>query len=172
VSIYSADLDEYRQRLHANGRATDPAFGLDELLFRRFPKQSLVSGWPMALAIPFDSSGISVNRSRYSLAQDVLEPDCCGGNYRAGQVVLEFGVADFPAELPVENPEYKFRLKHVPGECCYAHSVIWCNPAGDIKQPCSTPSKTIRDLFRAELLTKIQSAGRTPREFTVLGPVA
>lgn len=172
MPIYSPDSDEYRQRVHQNGRAADQSFAPDELLFRRFPGNSLVNGWPMPLNILFEeASGISVNRSRYSLPQDVLEPDCCHGSPRAGQVVLEFAVSDLPMQLPMGNPEYVFVLKHEPREFCYAHSEIWCNSDGNIERPCRKPSKTIRDLFRAELLTKMKSAGRAPREFVVVSSV-
>jgi hypothetical protein len=165
VPTFSLDDAEYRQRVHTNGRAADQNFGADESLFRRFPKESLVNGWPMPLTVHFDDTGISVNRSRYSLPQDVLEPDCCDGYVRVGQVVLEFLASDIPAQLPAEIPAYRFVLRHVPLECCYAHSVIWVNEEGDIERPCLKPSKTVRNLFRAELLTKMQAAGRVPREF-------
>lgn len=168
MPIYSFDDGEYRRRVHANGRSADQVFGPVEVLFRRFPKEFLVNGWPVPLNIPFDATGISVNRSKYSIPEDVLEPDCCGGNIRSGQVVLEFLVDDLPAELPEDDPKYRFALKHDPCECCYAHSVIWCNIDGDIGSPCLKPSKTVRDLFRAQLLIRMQEAGRVPREITPL----
>jgi hypothetical protein len=43
--------------------------------------------------------GISTNRGRYSLPQDVLEPDCCDGNNRLGMVVLGLAVGGFPQSL-------------------------------------------------------------------------
>lgn len=169
MPIYSSDSAEYRQRVYSNGRMADQNFPLDELLFRRFPRGSLVNGWPTPLNIPMEEvSGISVNRARFSLPQDVLEPDCCNGNHRTGMVVLEFAVDDLPRTIAANDREYAFVPKHVPRECCYAHSEIWCNSEGNIEQPCERPSKTIRDLFRAELLSKIVSMGRTPREFEIV----
>jgi hypothetical protein len=168
VPIYSLDSAEYRERVYCNNRVADQNFPPDELLFRRFPRNSLINGWPVPLNLPIeDTSGISVNRARYSLPQDVLDPDCCHGKYRIDMVVLEFAVGDLPKKVAAHDREFAFVPKHVPLECCYAHSEIWCNPQGDIDQPCERPSKTIRDLFRAELLSKIVSMGRTPREFAV-----
>jgi hypothetical protein len=171
VPTYSPDDAGYRQRVHANGRGVDQTFGAEELLFRRFPKTGLVNGWPMPMNLAFDASGVSVNRSRYSVPQDVLEPDCCNGNARSGQVVLEFAVGDIPIQFPADTPEYRFTLKHDPRESCYPHSLIWCNADGDAGRPCLRPPKTIRDLFRAELLPRMQSAGRAPREFTAIETV-
>jgi hypothetical protein len=165
-------LAEYRQRVYRNDRVPDQTFPPDELLFRRFPRNSLVNGWPTPLTIPIeDHSGISVNRARYSLPQDVLEPDCCNGNHRPGMVVLEFAVGDLPGKIAANDQEYAFVPKHVPLEVCYAHSEIWCNSEGNIERPCERPSKTIRDLFRAELLSRIVSMGRTPREFAIVTTV-
>jgi len=113
-----------------------------------------------------DQSGISVNRSKYSEAQDVLEPDCCDGHVRAECVVLEFPTADVPPELRTEdgtNRTFRFPLKHVPQDTCYAHSEIWCNQEGDIELPYESPPKRVRDIFRAKLAARV--AERDPREF-------
>jgi hypothetical protein len=170
VPIYSPDAPAYGQRVYRCDRLADQNFSEDELLFRRFPKGSLVNGWPTPLTIHIEEdSGISVNRARYSLPQDVLEPDCCEGNHRTGMVVLEFAVNDFPKRIAAgDGREYVFLPKHVPRECCYAHSEIWCNSSGDIERGCEKPSKTVRDLFRARLLSKMLTTGRMPQEFPVV----
>ena len=169
MPIYSFDSPAYGQRVHRNDRHPDQNFPADELLFRRFLKSSLLNGWPTPLTIPIEeASGISVNRARYSLPQDVLEPDCCNGNHRTGMVVLEFVVSDLPKRISANGREYAFVPKHVPHECCFAHSEIWCNSSGDTALPCEKPSKTIRDLFRAQLLSKMLAGGRIPREFPVV----
>ncbi len=166
MPTYSPDSEAYRLRVHRNGRAEDPNFTPDELLYRRFQQDKLVNGWPMSLNISMDdASGISVNRERYSLPQDVLEPDCCDGNRREGMVVLQFAVSDLPEQLSTSEREYRFKPKHAPLECCYAHSAIWCNGEGNIDQPYEKPSKTARDLFRARLLEKMKTMGREPRTF-------
>jgi hypothetical protein len=170
VPIYSPDSPAYNQRVYRNGRDADQDFSIDELLFRRLPKNSLVDGWPTPLTIPIEEeSGISVNRARYSLPQDVLEPDCCNGNHRTGMVVLQFAVSDLPERIAADGREYAFIPKHVPQDCCYAHSEIWCNPSGDIGLACEKPSKTIRNLFRAKLLSRMLTMGRRPREFPIIG---
>lgn len=172
VPIYSPDSPAYGQRVYRNGRHPDQNFPADEFLFRRFPKSSLLNGWPTPLTIPIEAeSGISVNRARYSLPQDVLEPDCCNGNHRTGMAVLEFVVSDLPERISANGREYAFVLKHVPHECCFAHSEIWCNSSGDIAQPCERPSKTIRDLFRAQLLSKMLAMGRMPLDFPAVSRV-
>lgn len=170
MPIYSQDSPAYGQRVYRNDRDPDQSFAADEFLFRRFPKRSLVNGWPTALSISIEisieaESGISVNRSRYSLPQDVLEPDCCSGNHRTGMVVLEFAVNDLPERVAADGRDYAFVPKRVPHECCYAHSEIWCNSSGDIERACEKPPETIRDLFRAQLLLKMRTMGRMPREF-------
>ncbi len=166
MPTYSSDGAEYLRRVHANGRSPDQTFGGDELLFRRLPKGQLINGWPVPAGIlAFDDDGVSVNRSRYSLPQDVLEPDCCGGHERTGHVVLEFAVADLTTLIPVEGREFFFLIKHNPLPCCYPHSLIWCNAESDAEKPYVKPSKTVRNLIRAEILTRMKSAGRFPREF-------
>ena len=132
VPIYSADSPEYGQRVYRNERDPDQNFAGDEFLFRRFPKSSLVNGWPTPLTIfPIEQeSGISVNRSRYSLPQDVLEPDCCNGNHRTGMIVLEFAVSDLPDRIAADGREYAFVPKHVPHKCCYATARFGVIPAG------------------------------------------
>jgi len=167
VPIYSPDNEQYRLRVHQNGRAVDQNFGPAESLFRRYPRRWLLNGKPVPLTMQFeDQSGISVNRSKYSEAQDVLEPDCCDGHVRAECVVLEFPTADVPPELRTEdgtNRTFRFPLKHVPQDTCYAHSEIWCNQEGDIELPYESPPKRVRDIFRAKLAARV--AERDPREF-------
>jgi hypothetical protein len=167
VPIYSPDDEQYRIRVHQNGRAVDQNFGPAETLFRRYPRRWLVNGKPVPLTMQFEEqSGISVNRSNYSEAQDVLEPDCCDGRVRIECVVLEFPTNDVPTELRTEdgtNRTFRFPLKHVPRETCYAHSEIWCNQEGNIELPYESPPKRVRDIFRAKLAARV--AERDPREF-------
>lgn len=155
MPIYSPDDQIYRDRVHRNGRPEDQIFDPDERLFRRYPKMSLINGRPVPLAMTFEEhSGISVNRSKYSEPQDVLEPDCCDGVGRPQCVVLEIHSSDVPQEIPTTDGTgrvFQFRIAHKPRDTCFAHSEIWCNREGDIQLPYEKPPKHVKNLFRVEL---------------------
>ena len=110
-------------------------------------------------------AGHSVNRSKYSLPEDVLEPDCCDGNFRPEYVVLQILVSELPTEITASNgTSYRIRPVHRPKETCYSHSEIWCNEQGDIDQPYQRPPKDVRNLFYGELARAF--ARRRPLDFT------
>lgn len=142
MPIYSPEGQVYLDRVHSNGREADSEFDAEEHLFRRYPKNFLRAGKPIPLSMTFEEdSGISVNRSKYSRPEDVLEPlepDCCDGHRVRNCVVLDFLVADVPREIAVNDNSgrtFIFRLAHKPVTHCYAHSEIWCNQRGDTEQP-------------------------------------
>lgn len=170
MPIYSLDNAAYTQRVHANGRPPDQQFDPADRLFRRYPKKYLINGMPVPIAmqaLQFDqNSGMSVNWSRYSEPQDVLEPDCCEGNHRHDCVVLAFAVSEVPPEVATVDEidgAFRFLPKHSPRIACHAHSEIWCNRSGDIGQPFERPPKHVRDEFRSRLAVPIQA--RTPLSF-------
>jgi hypothetical protein len=172
VPTYNPDTPEYSSRAHQNGRDSNPDFDPEERLYRRYPERGLVGGKPTPLrGFDFeDMYGHSVNRATYSEPADVLEPDCCDGSYREGYVVLDFSVSDVPAEIPVRDEPWRiyfFRMKHDPQITCFAHSEIWCNESGDLKDPYVRPPKTVRDLFRATLCARIL---RPPLRFNPIEP--
>ena len=169
MPVYSPDGQSYQNRVHQNGRPADQTFGADEYLYRRYPKEYLRDGKPVPLAFQAFSferaAGHSVNRSKYSLPEDVLEPDCCDGNFRPEYVVLQILVSELPAEIPASNgTSYRIRPVHRPKETCYSHSEIWCNEQGDIDQPYQRPPKDVRNLFYGELARAF--ARRRPLDFT------
>jgi hypothetical protein len=172
VPTYSLDDDDYRQRVHQNGRVADQNFGPTESLFRRYPKQYLVDGKPVPLTMQFaEHTGLSVNRGKYSEPRDVVEPDCCDGQARPDCVVLELRTAEVPQEIRTSdgtNRRYHFPMKHVPRERCYAHSEIWCNQQGDIELPYEAPPKHVKEKFRAEIAARF--ADRVPMECRVVDP--
>jgi len=141
-----------------------PEFSPDETLYRRYREKDLVLGRPTPLGFKVgfafkDGSGQSVNRSEFSEPKDVLEPDCCGGTFKAGFVVLVFIVKDVPEIIKSGNEsecDFRFRLKHVPKPLCFAHSEIWCNQSGIVDEPYEVPPKNVRDRFRGELLRRIR----------------
>ena len=167
MPTYSAEGPDYIERVHQNGRQVNAEFEPQELLFRRYPERALVGGKPSPLSgLEFEeTSGHSVNRGRHSEPADVLEADCCDGKLRSGYVVLDFQVKDIPESIavPLEPARtYQFKMKHVPQETCFAHSEIWCNRSGDVEEPYERPPKTVRDLFRARLCSRIVNP---PRRF-------
>ncbi len=168
VPVYSSDGQPYQDRVHQNGRPADQTFGAGEHLYRRYPKEYLRDGKPVPLAFQAFSferaAGRSVNRGKYSLPEDVLEPDCCDGNFRSEYVVLQILVSELPAEIPASNgTTYRIRPAHRPKETCYSHSEIWCNEQGDIDQPYRRPPKDVRNLFYGELARVF--AKRNPLDF-------
>jgi hypothetical protein len=151
VPIYSPDDEEYRNRVHTNGRLPQQIFPPDELLYRRFLPGSIVNGVLAAVGFKFeDHSGHSFNRSSFSIPTDVLEPDCCDGEHLVECKVLDVPVSAIPTEIGLSDDViYKFRMKHVPSPCCYAHSELWCNKTGDVDQSYECPPKSIRTRLRA-----------------------
>lgn len=167
MPTYSVDSQLYRDRVHRNGREVDHTFDPDEHLFRRYPKRYLVNGKPVPITMQFEAdSGISVNRSRYSQPQDVLEPDCCDGESRPECVVLDIHCDEVPKEITTKDGSgrvFRFRLAHKPKELCFAHSEIWCNQQGDIRQACEEPPRHVKDIFRVEIARQL--ANREVLEF-------
>jgi hypothetical protein len=162
MPIYNPDGPEFSERVHENGRTEDSDFPPTEALYRRYRENDLVDGKPTPLsAFRFDNnSGHSVNRSKYSEPQDVLEPDCCNGSVRIGYVVLELAVNDIPAAITSADETgrvYRFHMKHVPRATCFAHSEIWCNQQGSVREPYEKPPKNVRDVFAAELIRRIRN---------------
>lgn len=160
MPFYSPDDQTYRDRVHRNGREVDQSFDPEESLFRRFPKAGLLHGKPVALTtISFAAdSGISVNRSKYSEPQDVLEPDCCNGVYRPECVVLDIHNCELPQEIAATDNTgrvFRFRMVHRPGDTCFAHSEVWCNQQGDVHQAYEEPPKHVKNLFRGEVARQL-----------------
>src|SRR5438876_8473273 len=95
-----------------------------ESLFRRYPRKSLFNGKPVPLTMSFEGdSGISVNRSKYSEPQDVLEPDCCDGEHRPECVILDIHVSEMPKEIATTDETgrvFRFRMVHKPKDTCFA----------------------------------------------------
>jgi hypothetical protein len=137
---------------YRNGDAEDQVFSAGELLYRRykigdFQNQQL---FPAALRFP----RLSFNREKFSIPEDVLRADCCGGRRLDGWGVLECSSTDLPA--PVSGPDgtlIHFKAVHSPERCCYAHTEIWCQTAQG--EYVDRPSKVVRETFRVRLALKM-----------------
>lgn len=142
--------------MRRNGRAEDPVFNGSEKLFRRYKSEHIVDGTFTGVGLSFKNPP-SVNREKYSLAEDVLFSE--SDEFRDWGVV-SLRVEDIPHTMPAEKPRYQISPNHVPLEDNYAHSEIRCEgipPKGYVE-----PSPGIRKILRATLgqRTKIEIESR------------
>jgi len=165
VPIFNLDREAHRQRTTLAGRGEDQVFDNDEHLYRRIPRKWTFSGRVVPpLMIPL-KLGVSVNRSKYSEPQDVLERECCDGNDRTDCVVLDIYVRDIPREITsADGRVYRFSPVHRPRETCYAHSEVWSVEVSDRSGEHVEPPKNVRDQFRALLAQRLHA--RPVLEFT------
>jgi hypothetical protein len=140
--------------MHRRGRAEDPVFGPDELLYRRYLQAHWIGGCFSPLGFKFsDNSGQSVNRQKYSEPEDVqfLEDSTFDNDWG----VLEFAVRDIPAKLPEDGtPAFAFFPRHVPEELNFAHSAVWCDRE-ERTDGYVAPSPTVKKLLRARLSQRV-----------------
>ena len=145
---------ERPDRMHRRDRAEDPAFGSDELLYRRYLQAHWIGGCFSPLGFSFsEHSGQSVNRQKYSEPEDVQFFE--NGTFDNDWGVLEFAVRDIPPILPEDGAaSFVFFPKHIPEELNFAHSEVWCDreerTGGYVR-----PSKTVRKLLRAKLSQRV-----------------
>lgn len=138
-------------RYQAEGEAADQVFDSGELLYRRYARQHFVDGQLLPAAFRFP--GPSFNRQKYSVADDVLHPDCCDGNNLDGYGILECSATDLPTPINGDDgKEFNFAPVHRPCPCCYAHTEVWCVLDGE---PVDQPSKAVREKFRVGLARKM-----------------
>ncbi|MEQ1946442.1 MAG: hypothetical protein ABL995_04600 [Bryobacteraceae bacterium] len=133
--------------MHLGNLTIEPAFDPNELLYRRFSPEHIQDGGFLPAAFPFPR--LSLNRSKFSELEDVLHPDCCNGRALSNWGIVAFAARDLPTPIPgADDRQFDFSLKHVPLECCYAHSEIFCEADG-VEIP--KPSAKVRERFRVEL---------------------
>lgn len=142
-------MPERPDRMRRNGRAQDDHFEPTEKLFRRYTQVHYMNGQFSNTGFQFPKQ--SVNRQKYSEAQDVLFDET---EIFAGWGVLSFKVHDLPTSFPPENPRYRFFPRHEPLEDNYAHSVVWCDrlPGTNLYVE---PSPQVKKLFRAVLSQRV-----------------
>ncbi len=106
-------------------RIPDKRFEPDEQLFRRFMRQAMSPTRPYIDLSAISLPDLSVNRSKYSRASDVVDdfPD--------------FGVAAFlvseipPSQVYRGTTQFEFRAVHKPLKKNYAHSEVQCFRNGE-----------------------------------------
>jgi hypothetical protein len=130
----------------AGDRKPDPVFLPSEKLFRRYlPDHYDGQGFTgMAFSL---TEAISVNRGKYSIAEDVIFDE--NGEYNKFGVV-SFRVSNIPQSLPNPEPRHGFVIKHTPYRLIYAHSDILCNNLVDLDTHIR-PSRGVRKLLQTEL---------------------
>jgi hypothetical protein len=136
-----ADIPE---RLLRNGRVEDQQFQASEKLFHRYVKKNYEQGKFLNVAL---SSVPSVNRGKYSQAEDVLISEA---DKYIGWGVVSFAVQDIPSQLLAVSPTHSFFPRHVPEDLNYAHSEVWCNRIGHEGSHVK-PGNLVKKMFRALL---------------------
>jgi hypothetical protein len=137
-------------RLRRDGRDKDCNFAPTEKLYRRYKCDHFVgnqfSNMGLSLRVP-----PSLNRSKYSEAQDVLFSEA---NEFENWGVLSFCIRDIPTPLPEQPPEFDFSPNHDPLEDNFAHTELLCD-----RRPATgnhvEPRSAIRKLFRATLSQRV-----------------
>jgi hypothetical protein len=142
---------ECPERLLRSGRPVDPDFAPAESLYLRYSVQHFLNGELTTNAIRFRQS---VNRGKYSVAEDVLFSET--GEYD-GLGVLELSVSFIPDRIePTNGPAYVFFMHHEPIEANYSHSEIWSD--NEVRTgTCREPSKTVKIEFRMRLCKLLNS---------------
>lgn len=139
---------------HPRYQAGDPEdrdFYEGERLYRRYMRDHFKDRQLLPAAFQFPRQ--SFNRQKYSAPEDVLHADCCDGLQRSEWGILECSATDLPTALHSANgQQYDFFVKHVPRECCYAHSEILCRCGGD---EVDEPSRKVKETFRVLLALKM-----------------
>jgi hypothetical protein len=127
-------------------RPVDPDFQPDERLYRRCPDTEVVEGEPFTDQIAFYPA-MSVNRSKYGQAQDVLYPD-----YFTRFGVLSFLVGGIPGSFrPDEGTLYEWIPSHEPLEENYAHSEVRTYRDGVFDAKLRIQSTLVKKYFRERL---------------------
>ncbi len=141
---------------HAQGRGSDDDFLSDEKLYRRFSAADVDSDGQLigAQLVDRDFPGLSTNRSKYSVPEDVIHPDCCGQKDCSewGIASLNLSALSHVFELSGDTggvgERYRLLLRHVPLELCYAHTEITCAREGETVEHFT---RKVKRGFRAQL---------------------
>ena len=113
-------------------------------MYRRYVKNDYEVGVVLNVSL---SSAPSVNREKYSRAEDALLSPT---DEYEGRGVVSFAVEDIPVQLLAEGPSYTFFPQHVPDAANYAHSEVWCNRIGQPGKHVK-PGTLVKKMFRTLL---------------------
>jgi hypothetical protein len=140
--------------MYRHGRAEDPDFSPNELLYRRYVQQHWIDGRFAPEGFRFsENSGQSVNRQKYSEPDDVLFLN--DGTYDDDLGILEFAVRDIPVRLPEnDSPAFVFFPKHVPEELNFGHSEVWCDKEERTGRYVE-PNKVVKKLLRTKISQRV-----------------
>jgi hypothetical protein len=133
--------------MRTGNRRPDPIFAPTEKLFRRYSLTHFQDGEFTGMALSF-SNPISVNRSKYSRALDVLFSEA---NEWEGFGVVSFQVRHIPPRLLVAEPTFCFYVAHTPLQDNYAHSDIRSHRINEDPNTFIRPSSGVRKILRTEL---------------------
>ena len=138
--------------MYRRDRGAVQEFHPDELLYMRYMREHFLDGELLPTAIRSQLKQ-SVNRSRFSEAEDVLFSETGAFN---GVGVVAFRVRDIPqrVEQP-EGPTFVFFMRHEPEDTNYSHSEIWADHeerTGEFRRP----SRTVSLSFRIQLCRAIR----------------
>lgn len=144
--------DEPGHPHYQDGTPEDQVFTEGEPLYRRYRIEHFQNSQLLPSAFKFPRP--SFNRAKYSVPEDVLHPDCCGGKrLQDGFGVLECSSTDLPTPLEAGDGRlFEFTTVHKPLQCCYAHTEICCKVDGDFVD---SPSAKVKETFRVQLAQKM-----------------
>ena len=153
---------------HAEGRGSDDSFSLEEKLYRRFSLADIDSDGQLIAIQLVDRyfPGLSTNRSKYSVPEDVIHPNCCDQKDYAEWGIASFSILELSDlfELSGDNGmvsrRYRLLFQHVPLMLCYAHTEITCCVEGGSAEKFTGK---VKRGFRAQL-TRHLSIERAPKQ--------
>ena len=143
--------------MYRRGRPVEDRFAPEESLFRRYRKEHWVEGRFSGVGLGF-STGISVNRARFSEPEDVLFSQT--GEFN-GWGILECQVADVPPEIGLLDAAFSFFMRHVPHDDNYSHSEIWSDrriPTGAYVEPTRAVRKQFRTILSQRMRVRMEAA--------------
>jgi len=150
----------------ANGRHPDGNFATDETLYRRFHPLDIDRDGTLIASqlVDRDFPGLSTNRSRYSVPEDVLHRDCCNRNDCSGWGIARLQVSalnhlfEISGDDPTHGVQYRLLIQHVPLDHCYAHTEITCCREGEDTEQFT---RKVKRGFRAQI-ARCLSVERAP----------
>lgn len=137
-------------RLKREGRPVDPEFASDERLYRRVVRSDHVGadGYITPAGIPFPD--LSVNRGKYSKAEDVLI------GHPTAVAIAAARVGDIPARID----DHEFAPVHDPLPENYSHTEIRAFVDGEHVR--RKPPKTVRNRFRLAFRLRVIGRSESP----------
>lgn len=142
------------ERLHKKGRDAEPKFFLEEIIYRRFEKEPVVSPEgrisPSIFPLQFDSC---LRKEFCEEYKDTLYSDTQSNNshFYAKWGVVGFPYGNFISSYPVDNKNddrvFDVTVIHTPTDCMYPH----CEVISKLDDKIESPPKSVKSKIREHL---------------------